>query len=93
MIVIVEDRKKGISFLVLVCCMVFMGVLFYFWIVMMVVELILVEGIFYVGWVVFFLFFGVVIVIRMGMRLEDGIYGSMVEDFFVVMFLYLFVVF
>lgn len=77
----------------MVCFMVFMGVLFYVWIVMMVVELVLVKGILYVGWVVLFLFFGVVIVIWIGIREKDGIYGNMVEDFFVVMFLYLFVVY
>lgn len=73
--------------------MVLMGVPFYSWIAMMVAELIPVEGISYVGWAVLFLFFGVATAIRTGMRLEDGIHGSMAEDFFVVMFLYPFAAF
>lgn len=92
-IAIAEDRKKGISPLALVCRMVLMGVPFYSWIAMTVAELIPVEGISYVGWAVLFLFFGVATAIRTGMRLEDGIHGSMAEDFFVVMFLYPFAAF
>ncbi|KAJ7375730.1 hypothetical protein OS493_039249 [Desmophyllum pertusum] len=47
-----------------------------------------VNGISYVGWAVLFLFFGVATAIRTGIRVEDGIQGNMVEDFFVVMLLY-----
>ena len=87
------DRKEGSCPKALACRMVLMGVPFYAWFAMMVAELFPVEGISYVGWAVLFLFFGVATAIRTGMRVEDGIHGNMVEDFFVVMLLYPFAAF
>lgn len=65
-----------------------MGVPFYAWIGVMIVELIPVEGIAYVGWAVLFLFFAVATAIRTNIRVADGIHDNMVEDFFAVMLLY-----
>lgn len=87
------DRKEGSCPKALACRMVLMGVPFYAWVAMMVAELFPVKGISYVGWAVLFLFFGVATAIRTGMRVEDGIHGNMVEDFFVVMLLYPFAAF
>ena len=83
-----DKRKSRGSSRGLAFHMVLMGVPFYVWIGMMVAELVPVDGISYVGWAVLFLFFGVAAAIRTGIRVEDGIHGNMVEDFFVVMLLY-----
>lgn len=72
--------------------MLLLVVLFYFWIVFMVLEFV-VCVILYVGWIVFFIFFFYVIFICYYICEKYGIYGNIVEDFFVVMVLYLFVVF
>lgn len=85
---IAAERRKPSSPRGMACYMILMGVPFYAWIAMMVAELLPVYGISYVGWAVLFLFFGVATAIRTGIREEDGIHGSMVEDFFVVMLLY-----
>lgn len=85
---IAAERRKPSSPRGMACYMILMGVPFYAWIAMMVAELLPVHGISYVGWAVLFLFFGVATAIRTGIREEDGIHGSMVEDFFVVMLLY-----
>lgn len=85
---IAAERRKPSSPRGMACYMILMGVPFYAWIAMMVAELLPVHGISYVGWAVLFLFFGVTTAIRTGIREEDGIHGSMVEDFFVVMLLY-----
>lgn len=85
---IAAERRKPSSPRGMACYMILMGVPFYAWIAMMVAELLPVHGISYVGWAVLFLFFAVATAIRTGIREEDGIHGSMVEDFFVVMLLY-----
>ena len=68
--------------------MLFMAVPFNAWIVLLLLELVPVEGISYVGWAVLFVFFGIATAIRTGIREAQGINGNMVEDFFVVMLLY-----
>lgn len=85
---VAAKRRKPSSPRGMACYMILMGVPFYAWIAMMVAELVPVAGISYAGWAVLFLFFGVATAIRTGIREEDGIHGSMVEDFFVVMLLY-----
>ena len=87
------EKRKASSSKVLACNMVLMGVPFYAWIGMMIVELIPVKGISYVGWAVLFLFFAVATAIRTNIRVADGIHGNMVEDFFAVMLLYPFAAF
>ena len=87
------EKRKASSPKVLACNMVLMGVPFYAWIGMMIVELIPVKGISYVGWAVLFLFFAVATAIRTNIRVADGIHGNMVEDFFAVMLLYPFAAF
>lgn len=87
-IAIAAERRKPSSPREMACYMILMGVPFYAWIAMMVVELMPVHGISYVGWAVLFLFFGVATAIRTGIREQDEIHGNMVEDFFVVMLLY-----
>ena len=88
-----DKRKSRSSSRGLACHMVLMGVPFYAWIGMMIAELVPVKGISYVGWAVLFLFFGVATSIRTGIRVQDGIHGNMVEDFFAVMLLYPFAAF
>ena len=87
------EKRKASSSKVLACNMLLMGVPFYAWIGMMIVELIPVKGISYVGWAVLFLFFAVATAIRTSIRVADGIHGNMVEDFFAVMLLYPFAAF
>ena len=87
-ITIAAERRKPSSPREMACYMILMGVPFYSWIAMMVVELMPVHGISYVGWAVLFLFFGVATAIRTDIREQDEIHGNMVEDFFVVMLLY-----
>lgn len=70
----------------------FIVILFYFWVIGMVLELV-VEGLSYLVWVILFVFFVYGIVICIGICEKFGINGNMVEDFFVVMFFYLFVVY
>lgn len=66
--------------------MIIMAVLFYGWILLLCLQVVE-TGLAYVGWVVLCGFFAYVVGIRIGIREECGISGSMMEDVLVV-FLY-----
>lgn len=72
--------------------MLVLVVFFYFWVICMVFELV-VEGIFYIGWIILIGFFVYGIVICYFIWEKYVIYGNMIEDFFVVMLIYFFVVY
>lgn len=67
--------------------MVIMAVLFYGWLLLEILQVVD-TGLAYIGWVVLCGFFAYVAGIRIALREEYGIQGSMIHDALVVVFLY-----
>ena len=68
-------KGKAIAYII------FMGLLFNLWIVLLVVEL-RIKGISYVAWAIFIIFIGYLAAVRINVREKFAIEGNMAEDFF-----------